>query len=64
MSDPLAGVFELLATELAHLRPGGAEVIDVHTHLGDDEDAQSHPAPLVVGIGRSGQARSGGLRGR
>src|SRR4051794_41898631 len=31
-----------------HLRPGGAEVIDVHTHLGNDEDGMSlDPAGLV-----------------
>jgi predicted TIM-barrel fold metal-dependent hydrolase len=31
-----------------HLRPGGAEVIDVHTHLGHDEDGMSlDPAGLV-----------------
>src|SRR4051794_41796272 len=31
-----------------HLRPGGAEVIDVHTHLGNDEDGMSlDPTGLV-----------------
>ncbi|HEY0387063.1 MAG TPA: amidohydrolase family protein [Gaiellales bacterium] len=38
-----------LADELAHLRPGGAEVIDVHTHLGLDEDGMSlDPAGLIA----------------
>jgi hypothetical protein len=32
--------------------------------LGDDEDTQGHPASLVAGIGRSGQARSDCLRSR
>jgi|tagenome__1003787_1003787.scaffolds.fasta_scaffold20988918_3 predicted TIM-barrel fold metal-dependent hydrolase len=35
------------ADELAHLRPGGAHVIDAHTHLGLDEDGMSlDPAGL------------------
>ena len=48
MSDPHQPVFDLLEQELVHLRPGGAEVIDVHTHLGHDEDGMSlDPAGLV-----------------
>ena len=48
MSDPHQPVFDLLEQELMHLRPGGAEVIDVHTHLGNDEDGMSlDPAGLV-----------------
>jgi predicted TIM-barrel fold metal-dependent hydrolase len=59
MSDSLAGVFDLLATELAHLRPGGAEVIDVHTHLGDDEDGMSlDPAGLVEMLDAAGAAKA------
>jgi predicted TIM-barrel fold metal-dependent hydrolase len=48
VSDPHQPVFDLLEQELMHLRPGGAEVIDVHTHLGHDEDGMSlDPAGLV-----------------
>ena len=48
MNDPLADVFGLLSQELAHLRPGGAEVIDIHTHLGNDEDGMSlDPGGLI-----------------
>ncbi len=48
MTDPLVEVFGLLADELAHLRPGGARVIDIHTHLGVDEDGMAlDPAGLV-----------------
>ena len=59
MSDPFAEVFGLLAQELAHLRPGGAEVIDVHTHLGNDEDGMTlDPAGLVAMLDAAGAARA------
>ena len=49
MDDPLSDVLALLAHELAHLRPLGAQVIDVHAHLGHDEDGMSlDPAALVA----------------
>ena len=55
MNDPLANVFEQLAPEMAHLRPGGARVIDVHTHLGNDEDGMSlDPQGLIAMLDAAG----------
>ncbi|HTA04978.1 MAG TPA: hypothetical protein VK774_01320, partial [Solirubrobacteraceae bacterium] len=36
-----ADALEPFLTEVAGLRPAGAEVIDAHTHLGLDEDGRS-----------------------
>ncbi len=48
-----------LETELAHLRPGGATVIDVHTHLGLDEDGMSlDPAALIEMLDAAGAAHA------
>jgi predicted TIM-barrel fold metal-dependent hydrolase len=59
MNDPLAEVFDLLSQELAHLRPGGAEVIDIHTHLGHDEDGMSlDPGGLVEMLDVAGAQRA------
>jgi predicted TIM-barrel fold metal-dependent hydrolase len=56
--DPLADVFGLLEQELAHLRPGG-EVIDIHTHLGDDEDGMAlDPAGLIEMLDVAGAQRA------
>ncbi len=49
MDDQLPDALALLGHELAHLRPLGAQVIDVHAHLGHDEDGMSlDPAALVA----------------
>jgi uncharacterized protein len=59
MNDPLADVFGLLSQELAHLRPGGAEVIDIHTHLGHDEDGMSlDPGGLIEMLDVAGAQRA------
>jgi predicted TIM-barrel fold metal-dependent hydrolase len=59
MTDPPADVFGLLSQELAHLRPGGAEVIDVHTHLGHDEDGMAlDPAGLIEMLDQADAARA------
>ena len=40
---------------MAHLRPGGARVIDVHTHLGNDEDGMSlDPQGLIAMLDAAG----------
>ncbi len=58
MNDPLADVLGLLSQELAHLRPGG-EVIDIHTHLGHDEDGMSlDPAGLIEMLDAAGAQRA------
>ena len=57
VSDPHAPLLALLEPELAQLRPGGAEVIDVHTHLGVDEDGMTlDPAGLVAMLDAAGAA--------
>jgi predicted TIM-barrel fold metal-dependent hydrolase len=59
MTEPLAEVLELLAEELAQLRPGGARVIDVHTHLGLDEDGMTlDPAGLVEMLDAAGAEKA------
>jgi uncharacterized protein len=59
MADPLADVFGQLSQELAHLRPGGAEVIDIHTHLGNDEDGMAlDPAGLIEMLDQAEAARA------
>jgi predicted TIM-barrel fold metal-dependent hydrolase len=59
MNDPLADVFGLISQELGHLRPGGAEVIDAHTHLGLDEDGMSlDPDGLIAMLDAAGAQRA------
>jgi uncharacterized protein len=59
MTDPLADVFGLLSQELAHLRPSGAEVIDIHTHLGHDEDGMAlDPGGLIEMLDQADAARA------
>jgi uncharacterized protein len=51
--------FAPFARELHDLRPGGSEVIDVHTHLGSDEDGRSLHAPaLLEQLDRAGAQRA------
>ncbi len=43
-----AGALAPFDAETEWLRPAGAEVIDAHTHLGNDEDGRSlDPATLL-----------------
>jgi predicted TIM-barrel fold metal-dependent hydrolase len=51
----LAAAYEPLAAEIDALLPGGAIVVDAHTHLGVDEDGQSlDPAALLAFLDQVG----------
>jgi predicted TIM-barrel fold metal-dependent hydrolase len=50
---------EPFAEEVRRLRPPGAEVVEVHAHLGDDEDGRSmRPAELLAAMDELGVARA------
>jgi predicted TIM-barrel fold metal-dependent hydrolase len=45
--------------EVAQLRPAGCEIVDVHTHLGLDDDGRSQSRPeLLAELDRAGIARA------
>jgi hypothetical protein len=57
--DELAAAYRPFFAEVEKLRPPGAEVIDVHTHLGHDEDGRSlSPEELVELLDEAGAARA------
>jgi predicted TIM-barrel fold metal-dependent hydrolase len=57
--DDLASAYETFFSELSELRPAGAEVLDVHTHLGLDEDGRSlTPEQLVELLDEAGARRA------
>jgi hypothetical protein len=58
VNDPLyAEALEPFLTEVADLRPAGAEVIDAHTHLGLDEDGRSLTTAQLLAQLDGAQAR-------
>jgi predicted TIM-barrel fold metal-dependent hydrolase len=57
--DDAAAAFRPFFDELTELRPDAAEVIDVHTHLGHDEDGRSQtPEELVALLDEAGATRA------
>jgi hypothetical protein len=57
--DDLASVYEPFLAELNELRPDDAEVFDVHTHLGLDEDGRSlSPEELIEVLDEAGARRA------
>jgi uncharacterized protein len=50
MTGATARVLEDFARELDQLRPTGVEIIDVHTHLGLDEDGMALTAPELIDL--------------
>jgi predicted TIM-barrel fold metal-dependent hydrolase len=51
----LSAAFEPVVSEIRALLPGGAVVVDAHTHLGRDEDGQTlEPAALIAFLDQVG----------
>jgi predicted TIM-barrel fold metal-dependent hydrolase len=59
VNEDVAAAYRPFFAEVEELRPPGAEVIDVHTHLGLDEDGRSlSPEELVALLDEAGAARA------
>ena len=50
MTEPPADVLQGFIREIDELRPAGAEIIDVHTHLGLDEDGMKLSAAELIAM--------------